>query len=73
LTDELHRLTFVQHLVSASLDGGEMHKDIFARLPLNKAKTLGSVEPLDYALFLQTMPPSSRAGAPSQASVVHLN
>jgi len=44
---ELHRLTLVQAPVSILLDSREMNEDVFARRPLNKAISLGSVKPLN--------------------------
>jgi len=51
---ELDGLSFVQRLVSVRLNGGEMNKDVFAGLPLNKAKSLGCVKPLHNTLFFQS-------------------
>src|SRR5205085_2990883 len=48
---EFHRLAFLQALETACLDGGEMHENIFARLPADETVALGIVEPLHSSLF----------------------
>src|SRR5947207_5639456 len=48
---ELHFLSFIQRFVTIGLNGGKMHEHIFARLALNEAKTLRSVEPLHHTLL----------------------
>src|SRR5581483_4332331 len=48
---ELHRLAFLKALKPAGLDGGEMHKNIFASLTADKAVALGIVEPLYCSFF----------------------
>src|SRR2546430_11865918 len=54
---ELHFLSFIQRFVTIGLNGGKMHEHIFARLALNEAKTLRSVEPLhDTLLFAHGIP-----------------
>src|SRR5215469_1726251 len=49
---ELHRLTFIQRLVTVHLDGGEVYENIFSRLTLDEPVTLRSIEPLHGSLFL---------------------
>jgi hypothetical protein len=44
-------LTIVERLVSVSLDGGEMDKNVLATLALDKSKTLARIEPLYSSLF----------------------
>jgi len=42
-----HRLAFLKAAESIRLDGGEMHENIFAGLPVDKAETLlASLKPL---------------------------
>src|SRR5437879_2323372 len=48
---ELHRLALLEALESARLDGREMHENVFARLPADKAVALGVIEPLYCSLF----------------------
>jgi hypothetical protein len=48
---KLHKLAFVQRLVSIHLDGGEVNEDIFTRLALDEPITLCCVEPLHHTLF----------------------
>jgi hypothetical protein len=48
---ELYRLTLLQALESARLDGREMHENVFARLAADKAVALGVIEPLYCSLF----------------------
>ena len=51
---ELHRLALLQAFETTGLNGREMHENVFARLPANKAVTLGVVEPLYRSLFCHT-------------------
>jgi len=51
---KLHRFSFIQGTVAIRLDGGKMHKHIFASRPLNETVTFSSVKPLDDALFFQS-------------------
>jgi hypothetical protein len=39
-----HRLAFLKAAESIRLDGGEMHENIFAGLPVDKAETLSAVK-----------------------------
>jgi hypothetical protein len=48
---KLHKLAFVQRLVSIHLDGGEVNEDVLPRLALNEPKPLRGVEPFDHTLF----------------------
>jgi hypothetical protein len=48
---ELHGLAFLQALESASLDGREMHENVFASLTADKAVPFGVIEPLYCSLF----------------------
>jgi hypothetical protein len=41
---KLHRLAFLKAAESIRLDGGEMHENIFAGLPVDKAETLSVVK-----------------------------
>src|SRR6266568_8578010 len=56
---ELHRLTFVEGLVTVHNDGGEVHEDIFSRLALDEPVAFRSIEPLHCSLFLHC--PTSHA------------
>jgi hypothetical protein len=49
---KLHRLTFIQRLISFLLNCGEVHEHIFSRLTLDEPVTLRSIEPLNCSLFL---------------------
>lgn len=49
---ELDDGSIVKRTVTVHLDGGVMHKDILAGIPLDEAVTLGGVKPLDCAFFL---------------------
>jgi len=49
---ELNSLPLIQRLIAIHHDRGEVHEDIFAGLPLDKAITLWSIEPLHCTLFL---------------------
>src|SRR5215469_10999734 len=49
---EFHRLAFIQGLVAVHLNGGEVHKHIFAGLALDEPVALRSIEPLHCSLFL---------------------
>ena len=53
LAFELDRIAFVQRLVSVLLDGREVHEYILTSGTLDKTVSFRSVEPLDYAIFLQ--------------------
>jgi hypothetical protein len=44
-------LAFVQRFVPIPLNCGEVHKNVFAGLALNKPKTLAGIEPLYCSLF----------------------
>src|SRR6266567_6322313 len=57
LAFKLNGLAFIQGLVTLLLDGGEVDEDIFARVALDEAITLGAVEPLHYTLFLHARSP----------------
>src|ERR1044072_5856396 len=48
---KLHRLAFLKATESIRLDGREMHENIVARLPADKAKALSVVKPLYCSLF----------------------
>jgi len=48
---KLHKLAFVQRLVSIHLDGGEVNEDIFTRLALDEPIALCCVEPFHHTLF----------------------
>jgi hypothetical protein len=48
---ELHRLALLKALEPARLDGGEMHKNVFATLTADEAIAFGVVEPLYCSLF----------------------
>src|ERR1700690_1877571 len=48
---ELNTLALLQAAETASLDGREMHKYIFASLPADEAVALGVVKPLYCSLF----------------------
>ena len=48
---ELHILAFLQASEAACLDCREVHKDIFAVLPADKAIAFGVVKPLYCSLF----------------------
>src|SRR5579862_3025055 len=48
---KFNRLAFVQRFVTLSLDGGEVHEDVFAGLALDESEALAGVEPLDSSLF----------------------
>jgi hypothetical protein len=50
---EFNRLAFVQRLVSFSLNGGEVHENVFAGLALDEPKAFTGVEPLYGSLFFQ--------------------
>lgn len=49
---KLHRLTFIQGLVTVHGDRGEVYENIFSRLALDESVTLRSIEPLHCSLFL---------------------
>jgi hypothetical protein len=59
LTDKLDSFALVEHLIAVLLDGGKMNKYILTTGPLDETKALGAVEPLDYSLLFQDLPPSS--------------
>jgi len=44
-------MAFLQALEAARLDRREVHKNIFAALPADKAVAFGVVKPLDCSLF----------------------
>ena len=48
---ELHCLALLQALEAARLNRREMHENIFAGLPADKAVALGVIEPLNCSLF----------------------
>ena len=48
---ELHRLALLQALETAGLNSREMHENVLAGLPANKAVTFGVVKPLYCSLF----------------------
>jgi hypothetical protein len=48
---ELHSGAFLKVTVAISLDGGEVHEDVFASVPLNESIAFGGVEPLHRSLF----------------------
>ena len=48
---ELHGFAFVECAITLLLDSGEMHEDVFAGGALDKALTLGPVEPLHCTLL----------------------
>jgi len=48
---ELHALAFLQAAEAIGLDRGEMHENVFASLPADKAVALGIVKPLYCSLF----------------------
>ena len=48
---ELHALAFLQAAEASRLDGGEMHENIFAALPADKAIAFRVVKPLHCSLF----------------------
>jgi hypothetical protein len=50
---ELHRLTFVQRLITLRLNRGKMYEYIFPGLALDEPKALRSIEPLHCSLFLR--------------------
>src|SRR5262249_19664121 len=49
---------FIQRTISASGYGGKMDEDVFAILPLDKAKTFARVKPLYRACFFHNSSPS---------------
>jgi hypothetical protein len=61
---ELHKLAFVQRLVSIHLNRGEVHEDVVSRLALDKSKSLRCVKPLHHTLF------SSQSGNSSASDVL---
>jgi len=63
LTFKLDGFAFGQSLITFCLNGGEMDKDIFTTRALNESEPLGSVEPLDDALFPHAHSPSILNGA----------
>src|SRR5438552_16673937 len=52
---ELHSLAFLQALEAARLDRREVHKNIFATLPADKAVAFGVVKPLYCSLFCHVL------------------
>src|SRR5665213_1036794 len=52
-------LALVQAAVAFRLNGGEMNKNVLARLPLNKTVAFTCVEPLHCSLFLHFQVPRS--------------
>jgi hypothetical protein len=44
-------LAFVQRFVSISLNGGEVHEDVFAGLALDESEALAGIKPLHGPLF----------------------
>src|SRR2546429_3590577 len=48
---ELYPLTFLQATETVAPDGREMHENIFASLPADKAEALGVVKPFHCSLF----------------------
>ena len=53
LAFELDRVAFVQSLIPVLLNRGEVYEDVLTGGTLDKPVSLGSVEPLDHAIFLQ--------------------
>jgi hypothetical protein len=53
---ELHDLPFLQAAKAASLNGGEMHEDVFAILTADEAIAFGVVKPLYCSLFQLIFP-----------------
>src|ERR1700677_3719581 len=58
LANKLHCFAFIQRLVTALRDGGEMHKYILSAGALNEAESFGAIEPLHYTLFFDVHSPS---------------
>jgi hypothetical protein len=48
---ELHKLTFIQRLISIHLYRRKVHEHILARLPLDESETLRRIKPLHHSLF----------------------
>jgi hypothetical protein len=66
---ELHKLALGKRFVSLHLNRGEMDENIFPRLALNEAISLGSVEPLHHTLFSSQRSDSSSRNVPIQVFV----
>jgi hypothetical protein len=49
---KLHRLTFIQRLITFLLNCREVYEYVFSRLALDEPVTLRSIEPLYCSLFL---------------------
>src|SRR5690606_27572615 len=49
--DELYSLAFLQGAIAIARNGAVVHEHIFAIIPLDEAKTLGCIEPLDFASY----------------------
>jgi len=73
LAFELNRIALVQCLISILLNSREVYKDILTSGTLDKPVSLGSVEPLDHAIFLQAnslsnwIPSQRSSGTPRPA------
>lgn len=49
--NELNSLAFLQGAIALTDNGAEVYKHIFAIIPFDEAKTLGCIEPLDFASY----------------------
>ena len=48
---ELHKLTFIQRLISIHLNRRKVHEHILTRLPLDESETFRRIKPLHHSLF----------------------